>query len=73
MIDSKLPEKVPDFKSIRKSLNITLDKVSQDTGVAKSPLYYMEEGITKNPSYWMVVTLNNYYYPLLNPAAEHGK
>jgi transcriptional regulator with XRE-family HTH domain len=68
-----LPENIPDFRTIRLSMGLTLEDVSEKTKISKSTLQTLETGSTKSPTYENVSILNNYYFHLLNretPATE---
>lgn len=57
-----LPEQPINFLEVRKSLALTLRVVENETGISNAYLSQLERGLIVNPSYKIVVTLNNYYY-----------
>jgi transcriptional regulator with XRE-family HTH domain len=56
-----LPEQPINFLEVRKSLALTLRVVENETGISNAYLSQLERGLIVNPSYKIVVTLNNYY------------
>lgn len=73
-ITKKQIREITSFKSRREKLQLNLREVEEATGISNPLIHQIENFTTKNPSFYTVVKLHNYYRSLeIKKAKVNGK